>query len=276
MRKEGNRNIPERFRLSFSSPYLSFPIYRFQKINLIRVRTPRARRISFTLHRCGLSTTSRRPSSLPPSLWRASHTGGRRVEFVSRRLFPVDLLALANLSKGERRGEGIRVVRGYELVESKSYGLLSPWIRPISTRSTFPPIGDFFFFISAPPLLVVFSKSSSSDVRVYLGFTSVSRYGTGGGIVSPSSPESRFPSFEKKTRIKSVEVDEISTMSFSLFFLEFFLYIDKNRSRLEGGEVGGPSSSHWKGLGRGLILIFALCEYSRGGRGEESRSGGGE
>lgn len=112
MRKEGNRNIPEWFRLSFSSPYLSFPIYRFQKINLIRVRTPRARRISFTFHRCGLSTTSRRPSSLPPSLWRASHTGGRRVEFVSRRLFPVDLLALANLSKGERRGEGIRVVRG--------------------------------------------------------------------------------------------------------------------------------------------------------------------
>lgn len=239
MRKEGNRNIPERFRLSFSSPYLSFPIYRFQKINLIRVRTPRARRISFTFHRCGLSTTSRRPSSLPPSLWRASHTGGRRVEFVSRRLFPVDLLALANLSKGERRGEGIRVVRGYELVESKSYGLLSPWIRPISTRSTFPPIGDFFFFISAPPLLVVFSKSSSSDVRVYLGFTSMSRYGTGGGIVSPPSPESRFPSFEKKTRIKSVEVDEISTMSFSLFFLEFFLYIDKNRSRLEVGARWG-------------------------------------
>lgn len=140
----------------------------------------------------------------------------------------------------------------------------------------FHPLVIFFFFISAPPLLVVFSKSSSSDVRVYLGFTSVSRYGTGGGIVSPPSPESRFPSFEKKTRIKSVEVDEISTMSFSFFFLEFFLYIDKNRSRLEGGEVGGPSSSHWKGLGRGLILIFALCEYSRGGRGEESRSGGGE
>lgn len=151
----------------------------------------------------------------------------------------MDLLALANLSKGERRGEGIRVVRGYELVESKSYGLLSPWIRPISTRSTFPPIGDFFFFISAPPLLVVFSKSSSSDVRVYLGFTSVSRYGTGGGIVSPPSPGSRFPSFEKKTRIKSVEVDEISTMSFSFFFLEFFLYIDKNRSRLEVGARWG-------------------------------------
>lgn len=178
--------------------------------------------------------------------------------------------------KGRGGGRELESLGGYELVESKSYGLLSPWIRPISTRSTFPPIGDFFFFISAPPLLVVFSKSSSSDVRVYLGFTSVSRYGTGGGIVSPPSPESRFPSFEKKTRIKSVEVDEISTMSFSLFFLEFFLYIDKNRSRLEGGEVGGPSSSHWKGLGRGLILIFALCEYSRGGRGEESRSGGGE
>lgn len=197
MRKEGNRNIPERFRLSFSSPYLSFPIYRFQKINLIRVRTPRARRISFTFHRCGLSTISRRPSSLPSSLWRASHTGGRRVEFVSRRLFPVDLLALANLSKGERR-EGIRVVRGYELVESKSYGLLSPWIRPISTRSTFPPIGDFFFFISAPPLLVVFSKSSSSDVRVYLGFTSVSRYGTGGGIVSPPIAGESVPFFRKE------------------------------------------------------------------------------
>lgn len=169
MRKEGNRNIPERFRLSFSSPILSFPIYRFQKINLIRVRTPRARRISFTFHRCGLSTTSRRPSSLPPSLWRASHTGGRRVEFVSRRLFPVDLLALANLSKGERRGEGIRVVRGYELVESKSYGLLSPWIRPISTRSTFPPIGDFFFL----SVLLLFSSSFRRVLRATFEFTSV-------------------------------------------------------------------------------------------------------
>lgn len=169
MRKEGNRNIPERFRLSFSSPYLSFPIYRFQKINLIRVRTPRARRISFTFHRCGLSTISRRPSSLPPSLWRASHTGGRRVEFVSRRLFPVDLLALANLSKGERRGEGIRVVRGYELVESKSYGLLSPWIRPISTRSTFPPIGDSFFL----SVLLLFSSSFRRVLRATFEFTSV-------------------------------------------------------------------------------------------------------
>lgn len=239
MRKEGNRNIPERFRLSFSSPYLSFPIYRFQKINLIRVRTPRARRISFTFHRCGLSTISRRPSSLPPSLWRASHTGGRRVEFVSRRLFPVDLLALANLSK--ERGGG----RELESLGDTSSSNRNPTVYYPLGYDQFRPAQLFhplviFFFISAPPLLVVFSKSSSSDVRVYLGFTSVSRYGTGGGIVSPPSPESRFPSFEKKTRIKSVEVDEISTMSFSFFFLEFFLYIDKNRSRLEGGEVGVP------------------------------------
>lgn len=197
MRKEGNRNIPERFRLSFSSPYLSFPIYRFQKINLIRVRTPRARRISFTFHRCGLSTTSRRPSSLPPSLWRASHTGGRRVEFVSRRLFPVDLLALANLSKGERRGEGIRVVRGYELVESKSYGLLSPWIRPISTRSTFPPIGDFFFYqcsSSSRRLFEEFFERRSSLPRFYLG---VSLRNGWGGRIPPIAGES-VPFFRKE------------------------------------------------------------------------------
>lgn len=198
MRKEGNRNIPERFRLSFSSPILSFPIYRFQKINLIRVRTPRARRISFTFHRCGLSTISRRPSSLPPSLWRASHTGGRRVEFVSRRLFPVDLLALANLSKGERRGEGIRVVRGYELVESKSYGLLSPWIRPISTRSTFPPIGDFFFFYqcssSSRRLFEEFFERRSSLPRFYLG---VSLRNGWGDRIPPIAGES-VPFFRKE------------------------------------------------------------------------------
>lgn len=164
----GKSKHPRTVSSFFLLPYLSFPIYRFQKINLIRVRTPRARKISFTFHRCGLSTISRRPSSLPPSLWRASHTGGRRVEFVSRRLFPVDLLALANLSKGERR-EGIRVVRGYELVESKSYGLLSPWIRPISTRSTFPPIDDFFFL----SVLLLFSSSFRRVLRATFEFTSV-------------------------------------------------------------------------------------------------------
>lgn len=135
-----------------------------------------------------------------------------------------------------------------------------------------------FFFLS---VLLLFSSSFRRVLRATFEFILVLprclvTERVGGSYPPPPSPESRFPSFEKKTRIKSVEVDEISTMSFSFFFLEFFLYIDKNRSRLEGGEVGGPSSSHWKGLGRGLILIFALCEYSRGGRGEESRSGEGE
>lgn len=168
MRKEENRNIPERFRLSFSSPYLSFPIYRFQKINLIRVRTPRARRISFTFHRCGLSTTL-----LPPPFVVACVAARTQEDGASSSLVDDCSPWISSLWRiyPKERGGG----RELESLGDTSSSNRNPTVYYPLGYDQFRPAQLFhplviFFFLS---VLLLFSSSFRRVLRATFEFTSV-------------------------------------------------------------------------------------------------------
>ena len=144
---------------------------------------------------------------------------------------PVDLLALANLSKGEGWREGIRVVRGYKLVGSKSVRFtFCPWILAQFQPCQFLHPLVILFFISGGEnsensgLLfsssLLFNRSSSSFFEEFFERRLPFQFYSNCSVTRDYAIT--FPSFEKKSRVKSVEVDEISTMSFSLFLLEFY------------------------------------------------------
>lgn len=104
-----------------------------------------------------LSRDNRRPSrrllppliSSPPRLWRASHT--RRVEFVvESTIVPPWISSLWRIyPKGRGGREGIRVVRGYKLVGSKSVRFtFCPWILIQFQPCQFFHLLVILFFIS--------------------------------------------------------------------------------------------------------------------------------